>query len=71
MESLAQNQAFIDGNKRVSFLLTDILLRANGLFLQVDPLAAHAFIAGLASLKDDRFGRIVDWIKSAAKRLEE
>jgi death on curing protein len=67
LESLAENQAFLDGNKRVSFLLTDIMLRANGLFLDVDPIAAHAFITGLPTLKDDRFAPVVEWIKSAAK----
>jgi prophage maintenance system killer protein len=34
MESLANNQAFIDGNKRVSFVMTDAMLRANGYFDQ-------------------------------------
>lgn len=71
MQSLAQNQAFVDGNKRVSFLLTDIMLRANGWFLEVDPDAAHAFIAGFATQKEDRFRRIVEWIKSFAKRIAD
>jgi Fic/DOC family len=30
MESLANNHAFIDGNKRISFVMTDAMLRANG-----------------------------------------
>ncbi len=71
MESWAQNQAFMDGNKRVNFLLADIMLRANGWFLEVDPDAAHAFIAGFAIQTEDRFRRIVAWIKSFAKRIAD
>jgi len=71
LESLAHNQAFVDGNKRVAFVLTDSMLRANGLFLAVDPTEAHAFIDGSASNKEGRFSRIVEWIKSVAKPLDE
>ena len=44
MESLANNHAFIDGNKRIGFALTDTFLRLNGHYLEVDPVAAHKFI---------------------------
>jgi death-on-curing protein len=71
MESLSQNQPFFDGNKRTAFLLTDAMLRANGYFLDVEPLAAHAFIDGLASDKDGRFNKFVAWIKASAKPLED
>jgi len=30
MESLANNHAFLDGNKRISFAVTDTFLRMNG-----------------------------------------
>ena len=36
LESLAINHPFIDGNKRVAFSVTDIFLRLNGLYLQID-----------------------------------
>jgi len=39
MESLANNHAFLDGNKRISFVMTDAMLRANGYFIDVEPLA--------------------------------
>jgi len=70
-ESLAQNQAFVDGNKRVAFLLTDAMLRANGYFHDVEPLKAHAFLDGSASQKEGRFNRTVEWIKSSVQRLED
>jgi death on curing protein len=71
MESLAQNQAFVDGNKRVAFLLTDSMLRANGFYLDVQSLEAHAFINDSASKKEGRFGLITEWIKSSVKPLDE
>jgi prophage maintenance system killer protein len=38
MEALTNNHAFVDGYKRVSFVVADALLRANGYFLDVEPL---------------------------------
>ena len=35
MQSLAQNHAFIDGNKRVAFALTAVFFRMNGYKLKV------------------------------------
>ena len=71
MECFSHNQAFVDGNKRVAFLLTDSMLRANGYFLDVEPLKAHAFLDGSASQKEGRFNRTVEWIKSSVKPLED
>jgi death-on-curing protein len=70
MESIAHNQAFVDGNKRVAFLLTDSMLRANGFFLDVEPLDAHVFINGTASKKEGRFKLTVEWIKAFVKPVD-
>ena len=35
LQSLARNHAFVDGNKRVAFALTEIFFRTNGLRLAV------------------------------------
>jgi death-on-curing protein len=69
MESLANNQAFIDGNKRVSFVMTDAMLRANGYFLDVEPLEAHKLITQAMERKEFRFPMIRDWITSIIKVL--
>src|SRR5271168_3156742 len=69
MESLANNHAFIDGNKRVSFVMTDAMLRANGYFIDVDPLAAHKFITESIENREFRFGVIRDWLVSHARTL--
>src|SRR5882762_7902230 len=44
MESLANNHAFLDGNKRISFAITDTFLRLNGFYLDVDSSQAHDLI---------------------------
>jgi death-on-curing protein len=69
MESLGNNHAFLDGNKRISFAATDTMLRANEHFLDVDPLVAHEFIPGSIAKKEFRFPVICDWIVSISKPL--
>jgi death on curing protein len=44
MQSLAMNQTFVDGNKRVAFALTAIFLKLNGLSLKVDAKSGVYFI---------------------------
>jgi death-on-curing protein len=67
MESLANNHAFLDGNKRISFVMTDVMLRANGYFLDVDPLAAHKLITEALHKNEFRFRMIRDWLRSITK----
>lgn len=69
MESLANNHAFIDGNKRISFVMTDAMLRANGYFIDVEPLAAHKFITESLEKREFRFAVIRDWLASRTKSL--
>src|SRR5690242_8368843 len=70
MESLANNHAFIDGNKRVSFVMTDAMLRANGYFLDVEPSAAHKLITKAMEGEGFRFPLILDWLTANAKPLD-
>src|ERR1700722_3385428 len=69
MESLVNNHAFIDGNKRVSFVMTDAMLRANGYFLDVEPFEGHKLITEAMEKNRFRFPMIRDWIASIVKRL--
>ena|ERR1700687_3946140 len=69
MESLANNHAFLDGNKRVSFAVVDTFLRLNGFYLEVDPSQAHEFITQAISRGEFRFTLIRDWISSCFKPL--
>lgn len=67
MESLANNHAFIDGNKRISFEMTDAMLRASGYFMDVDPVEAHKTIIEALDEKLFRFPVICAWIASIVK----
>jgi death on curing protein len=69
MESQANNHAFIDGNKRISFVMTDVMLRANGYFIEVEPLAAHKFITDALKESEFRFSEIRDWLISNTRAL--
>ena len=67
MESLANNQSFMDGNKRVAFVMTDTMLRANGYFLDVEALEAHKLITEAKDRNEFRFPWIRDSIASIVK----
>ena len=67
MESLANNHAFLDGNKRTSFAVTDTFLRLNGAYLEVNPLETYNFITEAISKSEFRFDRIRVWISSHLK----
>lgn len=71
MESLGNNHAFVDGNKRIAFTLTDVFLRMNGFFLDVEAAAANKFIREAMGRGEFRFGRIREWIASNRKKLAE
>ena len=70
MESLANNHAFLDGNKRISFVMADVLLRLNGYCLSVAPLEAHRFMNEAMEKNAFRFPLIREWIASVVKRLD-
>jgi death-on-curing protein len=44
LQSLCQNHAFVDGNKRVAFAVTAIFLRMNGFRLSVEPDNGESFL---------------------------
>ena len=69
MESLANNHAFLDGNKRISFVMTDAMLPANGYFLDVEPFEGHKSIIEAMEKNGFRFPMILDWITSIVKPL--
>ena len=69
MEALANNHVFIDGNKRVSFVMTDAMLRANGYFLDVEAFEGHKSITGAMEKNGFRFPMIRDWIASIVKPI--
>lgn len=71
MESLANNHAFLDGNKRISFAVMDTFLRMNGYYLEVECLAAHRFITEAIGKKEFRIRQIREWLAGHTKPLPQ
>ncbi|MGH9572857.1 MAG: type II toxin-antitoxin system death-on-curing family toxin [Candidatus Acidiferrales bacterium] len=71
MESLANNHAFLDGNKRIAFVMTDVFLRLNGQFIDVPTTEAYQFISGSLDEGNFRFETIRRWLAVNVKSLEE
>ena len=69
MESLANNHAFLDGNKRVSFAITDTFLRLNGHYIEVDPAEGRDFFEHAMARGELRYPRIRDWLDTHARSL--
>ncbi len=62
-ESLAQNHAFIDGNKRVAFAAMYTFLAVNGVQLAADAQETYDFIAALYEANQFRFDKLVPWLR--------
>jgi death-on-curing protein len=69
MESLGNNHGFLDGNKRIAFTATDVFLRRNGFYIEVEGTDGFAFINGSMERHKFRFAEILDWIRQHMKRL--
>lgn len=69
MESLANNNGFIDGNKGTAFTATDTFLRINGFYIDVTAVEGHDFIDGSMERKEFRFPLILGWIREHIKPL--
>ena len=69
MESLGNNHGFLDGNKRIAFTATDVFLRRNGFYIEVESLDAHTFIDGSMDRHEFRFAQILDWIRQHSEPL--
>jgi death on curing protein len=62
-ESLAQNQSFIDGNKRAAFASMYTFLAINGAKLTADAKVAWTFIAALYAANEFSFDKLVPWLR--------
>lgn len=67
-ESLAQNHAFIDGNKRVGFAAMYTFLAINGIRLTPHPDQTYAFIAALYDANQFSLEKIVPWLRNHTER---
>lgn len=68
-ESLISNHAFVDGNKRAAYFMSDIFLRLNGWKLSVNSNAGYTFIVG--SLEDGLcdYDHLLPWIQEHLEKI--
>ncbi|MCH2535495.1 MAG: type II toxin-antitoxin system death-on-curing family toxin [Bdellovibrionales bacterium] len=64
MQSLMQNHAFVDGNKRVAFACTAIFLRINGYKLKVSADDGESFIIQKIIKQKADIKTITEWLES-------
>ena len=63
LQSLCQNDAFLDGNKRVAFAVTAIFLRMNGIRLKVDADNGENFLIKQVIGKKAAIEEIASWLE--------
>jgi death on curing protein len=68
MESFGNN-GLRDGNKRIAFTATDVFLRRNGFYIEVEGPDGYAFVDGSMDRHEFRFAQILDWIRQHTKPL--
>ena len=70
MQSLSQNHAFVDGNKRVAFALTAVFLHMNGYRLTVGVAAAERFLSRRVIVDKAELETIATWVEKHMRKLE-
>jgi death on curing protein len=69
LQSLTQNHAFVDGNKRVAFATTAIFFRMNGYRLKVDADNGESFIISRVIKHKAEINEIADWLEKYMKSI--
>jgi len=62
-ESLSQNHAFVDGNKRTAFAAMYTFLAINGGRLTADAEETYGFLAALYEANQFSFDQLVPWLR--------
>ena len=68
MQSLSQNHAFVDGNKRIAFALTAIFLKLNGYRLVVGADAAERFLIDRVIVGRAELEQIATWVEKHLRK---
>ena len=63
-ESLSQNHAFIDGNKRTAFAVAYTFLALNGIWITAGLEETSRFVLGLYDAGKFNFENLKDWLRS-------
>jgi death-on-curing protein len=70
-ESLSQNHAFVDGNKRTAFAATFTFLAINGVALTADAEEAWAFLSPLYETNEFRYEALDAWLRRHTAAMDE
>src|ERR1035441_2885937 len=70
-ESLSQNHAFVDGNKRTALDVTDTFLGLNGMRLTASDEAVIAFCTGLYETHEFNFKNLVSWLRANTELIAD
>ncbi|GAB3937198.1 type II toxin-antitoxin system death-on-curing family toxin [Larkinella terrae] len=62
IESIVKNHPFVDGNKRTGYVLMEIMLRTNNLFISASQEERYSFVIQIAT-GELNYDGIVSWIK--------
>ena len=68
-ESLAVNHPFVDGNKRISFIVTDVFLQLNGLLIDAADDDIWKFKLGLFETGEFNFQNLQTWLRKNRCKL--
>ena len=68
-ESLISNHAFVDGNKRAAYFISDVFLRLNGWKLSVSAEAGYSFIVDSLEKGECDFDHLSPWIQSHVEKV--
>lgn len=69
LQSLIQNDSFIDGNKRVAFAMTAIFLSMNGYWLKVEPDDGESFLIDEVIQKRIPIEDIAIWLETHLRKV--
>ena len=69
-DSLINNHAYVDGNKRVVYFICDVFLRLNGWKLTMSPEAGYTFIVGSLENGHCDYDHILPWIQQHLEKME-
>src|SRR5690606_8110161 len=69
LQSLTQNHAFVDGNKRIAFATTAIFLRMNGYRLKVDADNGESFLIDEVIKKKVSIEVISKWLEKYMRKV--
>ena len=70
-ESMTNNHAFLDGNKRIGFALTDTFLRVNGYRITADADDIFELIHKLLETGEFEYKNLESWLRENIKKTDK